>query len=367
MRIVVIAWQHWAAGRRYKSLMRNAVRLGHSVTGFTSKHHSAEELTIAAFKEQAGVVAYREDQFLSKIDSINPDVIFGLWNARAVQLEAMAADWAASHHTLEFFLNHCCFQHIASFGFHPEWTYSHFLVSNQGQWAKAVDRVGWPANRVHIVGNPDLDFITEEIDIEAVRTKLGCAPDQKLIGIFPTNQPTPEFTKAVTDIFALAREYNWKVVLHLHPRERRRQNYHNFTDAFYFGDGRRGYWKQLQDAGALCTVSYCPGNIAGLELLKCESFELMRAADCLISISGDVPFEAYALGKACFLAFHPSPNPLARKDPSLLNLTLTEKIFWALEHGNDIEQDPELIEKYFYKLDGRTWERILNLAERLIK
>jgi len=174
MKIVIIAWRHWVAGRRYRSLALNAKRLGHEVVGFASFHLSDTEITIPAFQE-LGVSAYPKDEFHSRIDAINPDVIFGAWNHPTVELEMWAQEWAIKHNRVRIFINHHLFQPIVFSDYQPEWASAHYLVTNQMQ-VNAALKANWPANRVHLLGCPDLDFITEEIDTAAVRERLGCAP-----------------------------------------------------------------------------------------------------------------------------------------------------------------------------------------------
>jgi len=96
----------------------------------------------------------------------------------------------------------------------------------------------------------------------------------------------------------------------------------------------------------------------------------MKTADCLLSDNGDVFLEAYALGKSChkLKKMKSRALPLDLLDLFPDELSLEQKILHILEKdSNDIEQDPILVEKWFWKLDGLWWQRALNLVEKLIQ
>jgi len=97
----------------------------------------------------------------------------------------------------------------------------------------------------------------------------------------------------------------------------------------------------------------------------------MIAADCIITwASVDVICEAYALGKGCCAS---SSDPRVAfgaagelVDFGFLEQNVQDQVQQTLQRGsNNIVQDPALVEKYYYKLDGLWWQRALNLAHKL--
>lgn len=359
MKIIIIAFRHWSAGRRYRSLALNAKRLGHQVWGFSGAVHGDDDLTIAAFKE-LDVEAYHGNKLKSMIDQINPDLACGERYHKRWPVEMLGQDWITSHNKVGFVLLHAVMGRYGKKSglIGPR---THLLMTSEFQ--------EWPDDQVHVLGAPGFDWVTEKFDIPKIRAGLEVQPNQPLIGLFPDTYSfsRPEYTNFLNE----AKRRNWRVVMHPHPMVRRSQN--GGDGGFLNPTANKPALQKAQGAGAAIVVDYAPGTIAGIKFTKCPGFALIAAADCLLAAGHDTLWEAYAMKKRCHL-FTPSQYP----NPDVLLMSTTdwdyeiqrsgiEKVQDTLDKGsNDIEQDPELITKFLYKIDGLWWQRALDLAQKLV-
>lgn len=379
MKILVCTMRHWTAGRRFRSLLLNAPKLGHEMFGLASDWYADQDLTIAAFNE-LGAQAFPKQGWQATIERLNPDVVFGE-HLFPTDVERRVQDWVNSQNKIGLIINHD--PHIIQSTHRapkPEWTRTYLSVTSQQQaHARATCYTGeraiqnWPQERIFVLGSPDLDFVTESVDVAEVRDRLGLSPNQPLIGLFPTLAHAAD-REELTTLVGRCQGAGWQVVIHLHPVGRRLQNSkppHGFW-VYDRGFVAADFWPKIQAMGARFIADYAPGRVCGVEFHRCQSFELLRAADCLIG-TWDPFFEAYALKRGYTLlesiAAHCLKYP-SHKDVFDHEFELQgnfSKISQILERGNDSEQDPGFVEKWLFKLDGLWWKRALDLAEQLVR
>lgn len=370
MKIIVIAYRHWSVGREYRSLILNAKRLGHQVWGFAETHHRDAPFTLTAFKE-LGVEAYPGEELEKQIGMINPDLICGTRCLPHFKIEQLGQKWVNTHKKVGFLLNHyvilpSSFEIGLYLG--PQ---SHLLCTNEMQ-RQACTGI-WPLEQVHVLGAPGFDFINEDLNVEVIRNKLGAKPQQPLIGLFISMRSSKPPLATLVGIMQEANKQGWKVVIHPHPMTRKLQSSDSKTGFFNRPDVAKAFL-QLQDLGATFVMGYAPGVVMRVKFQQCHGFELVAAADCLISSSFDTMWEAYVLKKPCsFFGGSPSLSPIAKRRLAFLDWefedrfkTSSDKIKATLDQGaRRLEHDPEIVSRWLYKLDGLWWQRALGLAERL--
>lgn len=388
MKILVCAWRHWTAGRRFRSLLLNAPKMGHEIFGLATDKVADQGLTIATFNE-LGAEAFPKGNWRRQLGLLNPDVIFAEYPLHTLEKDVI--DWANKQGKPVLYNNHQPYiVHAHDFP-DPAWTHVYYLVSSQQKAIEATtaprenNRPPWSEGHCFVLGASDLDFVTEEVDITEVRERLGVEAGQPLVGLLPT---TPEFSDLdeLSGLVAKCQGAGWQVIIHPHPLERRVQNSEGAPtsgplassdlvwDGFYVY-GHKGltaqFWSHIQGMGARFIADYVPGRICGVEFHRCESFELILAADVLIGCC-DPFFEAYALSKRYTLLGSilswamKKPAHKEILDPDFESQDNFTKVSQILGWGNDLEQDPVFVEKWFFKLDGLWWKRALALAEQLV-
>jgi len=347
--------------------------LGHDVWGFSGVIHGDDDLTIAAFKE-LGIEAYHGNKLEGMIDKLNPDLVCGERYHPRWPVENLGQDWVNSHNRIGFLLQHTVIcRYIQGNNPGPR---THLLVSNESQYESRTppfdDR--WPKDKVHVLGPPGFGFVTEKVDMADVRSRLGVKNGQPLVAIFfemtpgrPGDCPTHD---ELRNLVNAAQRKGYKVALHAHPMDRRHANSDNISGFFNQSDVAQ-IAKWLHSKGVTICVDYAPGTIMDVPFERFPAWELMRSADCVMTSSHDVVWEAYALGKSVHTIHHGGLATFVLDDiidreyeTSTDSIT---KMVSAIERGsNDVEQDPVLIEKFIHKNDGLWWQRALNLAESLI-
>jgi len=374
----------------------NAPKAGHEIWGLATNWLADQDLTIATFNE-LGVEAFPGNNWKRRVAQLDPDVVFAEY--RLCNLEKAVLDWVNEQGKVGLMNNHVAYFVEDQAHDYPDltWTHIYYLVGNQekavaattrpkdGMVAGMGGRFSWPEDHVFVLGASDLDFITEKVDIGEVRNRLGIKPGQALIGLFPTTAELSERGEIIT-LVEKCQEAGWQVVIHPHPITRRVQNSKVRAvskdspaalnwDGFYVYDRKRiaaQFWPKIQAMGARFIADYAPGTIYGVEFHRCQSFELMQAADCLIGVFHPF-FEAYALGKGYTLLGSQVAHWIVQpgyKEVLDADFELQDeftKVSTVLERGNDLEQDPAFVEKWFYKLDGLWSKRALDLAERLVR
>lgn len=383
MKILVCAYRHWTAGRRFRSLLLNAAKAGHEIIGLAIDWEADQDLTIAAFNE-FGVEAFRKEQSRKALEEFNPDVVFGEFLLSG--LERNVQDWVNNHGKVGLINSHnTCLVAPTHFAPKPEWSRTYFLATSEQQArTRATCYVGeqaiqnWPRERIFVIGASDLDFVTESVDTAEVRDRLGVKPSQPLIGLFPHPVEQEPYNSCdfeeITTLVGKCQDAGWQVIIHSHPIQRRIQNT-EARNGFYVYDSKfvgADFWPKIQAMGARFIADYAPGRTCGVEFHRCQSFELIRAADCLIGCF-DPFFEAYALKKGYILLTSEAPDLLdhpAYKDVYDAEFELQDnftKVSKVLERDNDLEQDPAYVERWFFKLDGLYWRRALDIAEQLVR
>ena len=384
MKILVSAWRHWTAARRFRSLLLNAPKAGHEVWGLATNWIADQDLTIATFNE-LGVEAFGGRNWKKTVEALDPDVVFAEY--RICVVEKGLLDWVNEQGKVALMNNHVAYLPFDSAHDYPDlgWIHIYYMVDNHQKAVKATTRpldgivmgmggrFSWAKDHVFVLGSSDLDFITEKVDVAEVRNRLGVKAGQPLIGVFPSTAAASDRGE-ILNLVAECQNAGMQVVVHLQPIERRLQNSQAKWDGFYIYDRKliaAHFWPEIQAMGARFIADYAPGRTCGVEFHRCQSFELIRAADCLIGVF-DIFFEAYALGKGySFIAWTgdrridtPGHEGLIDRDFELQdNFT---KVSSILERGNDLKQHPAFVEYWFFKLDGLWWKRALDLAERLV-
>jgi len=361
----------------------NAPKAGHEIFGLATDWVADQDLTIATFNE-LGVQAFPKENWRGTVERLNPDVIFAEYRLCGVEKEVL--DWANDHNKIGLMNNHQ--PYIVSSGHdYPDlgWTRIYYLVSSKqkaieattrpenGNIGELTGRFPWPQERVFVLGASDLDFLTEAVETADVRNRLGVGAEQPLIGLFAGTAEYCDPDEIIT-LVEKCQDAGWQVIIHNHPLQRRVQS-SEARDGFYVYDRKfvaSQFWPKIQAMGARFIASYAPGRICGVEFHRCQSFELIRAADCVMG-SYDVFFEAYALKKgyvllsseATYLVDKPPHKDFY--DPGFELQDNFTKVQSVLERGNDIEQDPAFVEGWFHKLDGRWWKRALGVGEQLVR
>lgn len=383
MKIVLISYRHWTAGREFRSLILNAKRLGHQLWGFAEIQHGDAPLTIAAYRE-LGIEGYPGDELQSRIDEIDPDLVFGGRSRPWFIIERLGQDWANEHNKIGLILNHIpVLPSCGCQGGPYPGSRSHLICSNESQAEDCAspnceshwpEPSIWSKEQIHILGPAGFDVAFEQMDASAIRARLDTKPDQPLIGLFTDLRDRRPSRGAMIRIAQEAKQRDWKLVIHPWPMARRLQHSDSKVGFFNRPDVAETLLK-LQDLGAIIVADYAPGTVMGVKFRQCKGFELETVADCLLSTSFDVFFEAYAIKKRCHSFWAELSPDFIGFTHEIIDLGFetgfdndVDKIVAVLERDRDleyIEHDPKIIKKWFHKLDGLWWQRALNLATKL--
>lgn len=345
MKLAIVGWRPWSVVQRYKSLIVNAKKLGHKVVGVALEHHGDRPMTASLF-EGLGVPVRSLSRF-------KPDAVFGecFWNAEENAARAWAQragkQYFALDHSKEFLPNLACYNNNKppNVTLAVSETNASYLNKEFGVQAIAV-------------GHPNFD-VDYEIDVVRVREELG-VDGRPMVALFlgaVYQSPELEYERErLFSFLALAQENDWKVFMHLQAEEQGRK--FRFLDR---GHPRRAFLKELQDRGGIF-VSCFPGNYNDIMFKPCGPMALARSADVVGgSYRGTGPiFQAYAAAKRYFWMGYGEGLP--SRHPNFVKVDsdyggITEAIE---EKAGSFEQDPEYVKRWFYKLDGKCWRRILD-------
>jgi len=351
MKLAIVGWRPWSVVRRYKSLIVNAKKLGHQVVGIALEHYGDRPKTASLFRD-LGVPVGSLNQF-------RPDAVFGecFWNAE----ENAARVWARGARKKYFVLDH-------------------------GKWNAPVDLYNHgnmkPPNVMLTVNEKNADYLCKEFRIQAIPVgvpnfdvEYEVDIDKVRIDLGVTNQPMVALFLEVVyqgirleyererlfSFLALAQRKNWKVFMHIDPDEQGRKT--RFLDR---GHPRRAFLRELQGRGGIF-VSCFPGDYNDVIFKPCGPMALMRSAD-LVCGTYHKMFEAYVATKKYFwmregeegeghISLNRHPN-LVKVDPDYGNIVKAIE-----ENTASFEQHPAYVKRWFYKLDGKCWMRILAVAE----
>lgn len=352
MNIVVLAWRHWSAGRRFRSLFLNAPKAGHTVYAIAGDHLGDMQMSLDILK---GYNVTALPQRLS-IEDLKPDVVFGEYYAPAVVMEHSAHEWANSKGIPSIILNHHVYHAGPVMPKPVHWKHPVLVTTNEAQrQAAVIQQEGFPLEQCVVLGSPDADTHLEPVDVAAVKSRLGI--DKPVVGIFCHVADYP----LLSDIL----KQGWWVGIHAHPQERRLSNTPKEW-GFYFTGSRQ---RHLEAKGAHFLVDYLPGTIAGVKMELCTSYELLTMADVVLTTSSDVIVEGYLVGKKVHILTHPdttldawaSNSGLIDIDYELTTSNL-DKVFQGLQESQTIQPDTE---KWITYNDRNWWTRALELAENL--
>ena len=347
MKLAIIGWRPWSVAQAYKSLIINAKRLGHQVFGIVTDHFGDGPTTASLFHD-LGVPT--GDCSNNVLDKFNPDAVFGecFWGQ-----EKLALEWAKARGKRYFALDHGKITGTTLDGYNNVKPPSTMLTVNETNARVLEQEYGIKAVPVGLP-NFDLDF---EINKNSIKKELGVT-NQATVGLF-LDMDKRNYER-LDQFLVLANKKKWKVFGHLHPEEQGRKFKH-----LDMGHPRYSYLMTLQDRG-VTFVSCIPGNFNGLKLKHCGPIALMRFVDIVSGDYVNTIFNAYAVGKKYFWIVgredvdkFPFPCPhLVISGPEY------KEVIEAVEGGtSSIVQDPEYVRRWFYKLDGRSWERILGLLK----
>lgn len=348
MKLAIVGWRPWSVVQRYKSLIVNAKKLGHQVVGVALEHYGDRSMTASLFQD-LGVPVGSLDQF-------RPDAVFGecFWNAE----ENAARVWARRAGKKYFVLDHSKMVEPTLAVYNNQRPPNITLAVNEKN-ADLLNR----KFRVQAVpvGHPNFD-IEYEIDVTKVREGLG-ANNRPMIALFlKTVYQGPELEYERERLFsflALAQERDWKVFMHLHAEEQGRK--FRFLDR---GQPRHAFLKELQDRGAIF-VSCFPGNYNDIIFKSCGPMALMRSVNLVGGTyeSENPMFQAYVASKKYF--WMGSGGKFQREYPNFVRVGSDyESVIEAIEEGMGFfEQHPAYVKRWFYKLDGKCWMRILAVAK----
>lgn len=338
MKIAIVGWRPWTVTQRYRSLIVNAKRLGHQVFGVVTEHYGDGPTTMSLFKD-LGVPAAMLS--LATLDRFDPDVVLGecFWGQGIT-----AVRWAQSRGKEYFALDHS--KVIGGGEFAPTSPKPQrqivFLAANEVNANILTQRYGTPA---FAVGFPNFD-VDYQVDVDEVRTNLGVT-NQPMIALFLAAIHTKtvrieDEEKRLFPFLALVAEKGWKVFVHLQPEEQLKK--YRLMDN---GCPRHKFLTALQDRGAVL-VSDIPGNFNGLIFQSCGPMALTRSADLVGGTYHD-------RGSAVFGAYAASKKYFRITDANY------QDIIKAIEEKNgSIVQDPDYVRRWFHKLDGQCWRRILD-------
>jgi len=350
MKLAIVGWRPWTVAQRYKSLIVNAKRLGHQVVGIALEHFGDRSMTTSLFRD-LGVPVGSLNQF-------RPDAVFGecFWNAEenAARVWARRArkQYLALDHSKEFLPNLACYNNNKP----PNVTLAVSEINAQ-HLNKTFGIQAIP------VGHPNFD-VDHKIDAAKVREELGVDGQPMMILFLGSIYQGSAFEyerERLFSLLALAQEKDWKIFMHLHPEEQGRKSRH--LDR---GCPRHSFLKELQDRGAMF-ASYRPGNYNDIMFNPCGPMALMRCADLVGgTYVGTGPiFQAYAAAKKYFW-IGPGNQPYSGgsldRHPNLVKVTPDYRsIIEAIEGDTgSFERCPAYVKRWFYKLDGKCWRRILD-------
>jgi len=387
MKIAVMLTRPWSAIHRFRSLLVNAIELGHEVfcmgpRAFEPNVYDLTKLALADLGLDLLPVStqgpYVTDQWdLSAVeptlDRINPDIVIG--ECINVPFEWTAQGWAHKHKKPGLLLSHATPLHTI-----PGWILnvqqnapnSISLLSCQSHYQGCIDA----GLKAALVGLPDLDLVRDDYDTDMTRKKLGCYGSQPLIIFFEhfaafrsDPKEIPEYeAKVMTQtlyFFAHAQKADWRVIIHLHPEECRQKDSEGPEALTY--SWRYPFLKAMQDLGGQFISDITPGRIGKLDFQYCDSFEAMAASNCLVGTAPEIADKANVIGK-----WYINLLPLSLHDSRydewlnlLVDTTTSFEVISATIRGPAFQPNPVFLEKWFYKVDKQTWQRILNVMEEL--
>jgi hypothetical protein len=362
MNIVVLAWRHWSAGRRFRSLLLNAPKAGHTVYGIAGTHLGDMQMSLDILKGYSGVTAFPQGQ---PVEPLHPDVIFGEYYFKNVALEYPVIDWANSKGIPSIIIDHneYCPVHCISRPGH--WKHPRFVTANemQRQLVTSQQEGGWPSEQCVVLGSPNADTYLEPVDVAAVKNRLGIG-GQPVIGLFIGHDSYP------TQL--LNHTSKWWVGIHAHPQERRQSNT-NSAWGFYYTEGPQ-FHANAKSKGAHFLVDYLPGTICNVPMELCTSYELLSIADVVLTSSVDIIAQGYLLGKKVHTLAYPLGPPADWLHNVIADLVDADyesetpdlnKILQGLQTPQSFQPDPTIQQKWVTYCDRNWWARALELAEEL--
>jgi len=359
MKLFICGWRPWSVVGRYNSLITNAQELGHEVYGAASPHLGVEEMTRQCFRD-LGVepLPGGQQHTFDNLCEIKPDAVFGeqYWHCPE---EIAAREWCGKFGVPHLVLDHNK-NYVATRG--PVLEHHKRILNGATTLLTATKQAtevlrGQTKAKLALVGEPQYDLVDPGLDREAVRRKLGVENDY-LLALTMTfgerGEPGKGEAEHLLPLLEVADREGWTVVCSPHPTER------TALDKLKFP--KRGpYLRSLQDQGVSFVSDFPAGEADGVRFEQCSLYDLMGAADGVVGSSETAVFPAYASGKNYFTlgeAFYtwwtmPNQRWLGGGYRNLI------REMWC---RSTAERDAVTEREYFYKLDGRCWERILREA-----
>jgi len=376
MKLAIVGWRPWSITQRYKSLIVNAKKLGHQILGIATEHFKDGPMNASLFRDLGvryiagggdGLHIMGQGAVWRELDKFNPDAIFGecFW---CTTEEKAARDWAIRKTGRYFVLDHTKILplKIADFTKEPRKHFKRGLIVLTVNEINAEEKSRKYGIQTVPIGFPNFD-LDYEIDIKEVKVGLEVT-DQPTIALFLMsigNQggALKKERERLFPLLTLAEEKGWRVFIHLHADEQGKK-----YGLMNKGCPRHKFLMSLQDRGAVF-VSSIPGDFNGLIFNSCGPMALTRIADIVGGTYGVTAFQAYVAAKKYFwidaghypfnweelLNRHPN---LVKVDPDYGNIVETIE-----EEAGSFEQHPAYVKRWFYKLDGKCWMRMLALAE----
>jgi len=372
MKLVIVGWRPWSVTQRYRSLIINAKKLGHQILGIAAEHYKDGPMTASLFQDLGvryvagagnGLHIMGRGAVWKELDKFNPHAIFGecFW---CTTEEKAARDWGIRHGGRFFALDHSKMGTVAlkaSYCGNRPLSGMRMLAANEVNATSITRQFKVPA---FPVGFPNFD-IDYEIGIDKVKVGLGIT-DQPIVALFlrftgNRGVALKEDQGKLFPLLALAEKRGWKVFIHLHAEEQGGR-YRLMTE----GRPRHKFLMALQDRGA-SLVSNIPGDFNGLIFKPCGPMALARVADVVggtYTGSGSM-LQAYVVAKKYFWMGDEAGS--LSKYPNFVKVDSDYgSIIEAIEENTgSFEQHPAYVKRWFYKLDGKCWMRMLALVETM--
>lgn len=357
MKLAIVGWRPWTLTQRYRSLIINAKALGHQVFGVVTNHFGDGPLMESLFHD-LGVPTVRgsASKLSDGLEKFAPDAVFGecFWGEGSVALR-----WARRKGKRYFALDHGKIDGTGKLeSYRRNRPPDTMLTTNEttAQWLSQVFNI-----RAFPVGVPQFD-IDRRVDVDNRREELG-ASGQPMIGFFldwvwNEGAGLEKERKALHSFLALADKKGWKVFLHVHPDEQSGK-----AKRLEKSPARRLFLTGLESRGAVF-VSFLGGKFKGITFKHCGPLALCRSADAIVGTALSPTWTAYAAGKRYFwLGNGYSPEDLLPY-PNLVRASsdFSEVLVAVENNSGSIKREAEIVRRWLHKLDGKCWQRILEVA-----
>lgn len=374
MKVAIHAHRHWAIGRRWRAFAAFLLEKGHEVYGFSTKLHDSAEFVAATFRDCGIENVIMPGDTKAQLDDLQPDLICGQGYMPPEVIGRKMVKWGEANNVPTFLHHHFLYPLAGLYQNFWNCKTAHIFACNQQNRNRcAAGKIFFDIERIHTFGTPehDLYYGAEQAcpyppgsskRVHEIHESLNLLPDERLIALFPGEEQAIEEWE---DIFKEAHKRKWRVLVHPHPMFRKNPSGSSVRDAYL---ATPEYWDQVckmaYGHGAIICVDYLPGVLHGTPTELYRSYEMIAAADVVVTDSYDVMHEAYVLSKRAYFYTWSAVRRVSSLDRGIIEPQpngSVECILRGLEERPALVQDPLIIKDRFEVLDGRWSQRAYSL------